>query len=44
MTWKLLWEGEEKGNDEEDDGKGEGDGLEHIEGSDESGLLKKSGD
>jgi hypothetical protein len=33
-----------KGSDEEDDGEGEGDGLQQVEGSDESGLLRKSGE
>jgi hypothetical protein len=28
------------GEDEKDDGEGEGDGLQQVEGSDESGLLR----
>ncbi len=38
LEWRLLLTID--GEDEKDDGEGEGDGLQQVEGSDESRLLR----
>ncbi len=41
---EVLMRRQIKGNDEEDDGEGEGDGLQQVEGSNELRLLRKNGE